>query len=264
MNSCPAKSPTPSKAGGSGERSRKGGRRIAWAIGIVTGLLLTAAAWRWIEAGIRLVLDRDSVLAWLSSFGAWAPVVFIGVSALQVILAPIPGQFIGVAGGYLFGVWEGLVYSLIGVSLGAWAAMGLGRRFGRPLVTRLAGESALARFDRFADRRGPLFFFLVFLLPFAPDDLAFYAIGLSPLPILPMLIMATIVRLPSAVVSALVGDNLASLPAELLILALIGVVAGGALIWKFQEPIETALMRWITRTASARGDRRDRDDPSGA
>lgn len=235
------------------------GRCITWSVLIVAGILLTAAAWPWIEAGFQLLLDRDRVLAWLGSFGPWAPVVFIGVSALQVVLAPIPGQFIGVAGGYLFGVWRGLLYSLIGTTLGAWAAMWLGRRFGRPLVTRLAGEPALARFDRFADRRGPLFFFLVFLLPFVPDDLAFYAIGLSPLPILPMLIMATVVRLPASVVSTLVGDNIARLPLELLILGLIGVVTVGVFIWKYQEQIEMALMTWIRRMASATSDRRDQD-----
>jgi uncharacterized membrane protein YdjX (TVP38/TMEM64 family) len=235
------------------------GRLIAWSVWIAAGILLTAAAWRWIEAGIQLLVDRDRVLAWLGSFGAWAPVVFVGVSALQVVLAPIPGQFIGVAGGYLFGVWRGLLYSLIGTALGAWAAMWLGRRFGRPLVTRLAGEPALARFDRFADRRGPLFFFLIFLLPFVPDDLACYAIGLSPLPILPMLIMAMVVRLPAAVVSALVGDNIAGMRPEALLLGLIGVATAGVLIWKYQEQIEMALMGWIRRMASAVGDGRDQD-----
>src|SRR3990172_2055217 len=234
-------------------------RRIAWSILIVAGTLPPAAAWRWIEAGVQLLLDRDRVLAWLGSFGAWAPVVFIGVSALQVVLAPIPGQFIGVAGGYLFGVWRGLFYSPIGSPPDAGAGMCGGRRCGRPLVTRLAGEPALARFDRFADRRGPLFFFLVFLLPFVPDDLAFYAIGLSPLPILPMLIMATVVRLPAAVTSALVGDNMARLPLELLILGLIGVVTAGFFILKYQQHIEMALMRWIRRMASATSDRRDQD-----
>ena len=236
-------------------------RRIAWGALLVAGFLLAAAAWRWIEAGLRLLLDRDSVLAWLSSFGVWAPIVFIGVSALQVVLAPIPGQFIGLAGGYLFGVWKGLLYSLIGTSLGAWVAMWLGRRFGRPLVTRLAGEPALARFDRFADRRGPLFFFLVFLLPFVPDDLAFYAIGLSPLPILPMLILATVVRLPAAVVSVLVGDNIARMSTELLVLGLIGVAAAGVFIWRYQEQIEMALMQWIKRIASVTGEGRDSDSP---
>ena len=139
--------------------------------------------------------------------------------------------------------------------------MWLGRRFGRPLVTRLAGEPALARFDRFADRRGPLFFFLVFLLPFVPDDLSFYAIGLSPLPILPMLILATVVRLPAAVVSVLVGDNIARMSTELLVLGLIGVAAAGVFIWRYQEQIEMALMQWIKRIASVTGEGLDSDSP---
>jgi hypothetical protein len=40
---------------------------------------------------------------------------------------------------------------------------------------------------------------------------------------------------------------------------LIGVVGAGVFIWKYQEQIETALMRWIRRMASATGDGRDQD-----
>ena len=88
------------------KRGRRTGR-LAW---LVAGILLAATAWPWIEASIQFLLDRHRVLAWLSSFGAWAPVVFVGVSAVQVVLAPIPGQFIGVAGGYLFGAGRGLLW----------------------------------------------------------------------------------------------------------------------------------------------------------
>jgi uncharacterized membrane protein YdjX (TVP38/TMEM64 family) len=228
-------------------------KRIGW-IGLATLCVLAViAAWPWIAWLAGVLLDRDRVLAWLSGFGAWAPLVFIALSFVQVVIAPIPGQFIGVAGGYLFGAAAGLLYGFIGATLGAWLAMWLGRRLGRPFVARLFGEATLARFDRFADRRGAVFFFLVFLLPFVPDDLACYAVGLSPLPILPMLIMASIVRLPAGIVSVLVGENVARLPPAILIAAVAGLTLIGALIWRYRERLESGLMRWIGELASATG-----------
>lgn len=234
-------------------------RRIGLWLALLAVAVLIILAWPWIEDAARLLLDRDRVLAWLSGFGVWAPLVFILASFVQVVIAPIPGQFIGVAGGYLFGVWAGLLYGLIGTTLGAGVNMWLGRRFGRPLVARLAGETALARFDQFADRRGPLFFFLVFLLPFLPDDLACYAVGLSTLPVLPMLIMATVVRLPAGIVSVLVGENIANVPPGWLIVGLIAIILIALSIWKNQERVEAVLMQWISRMSGAgrRGRRYD-------
>ncbi|HLF25805.1 MAG TPA: VTT domain-containing protein [Anaerolineae bacterium] len=217
---------------------------------LIIGAAASVAAWPWIEARVDVLLDRDRVLNWLSSFGAWAPLFFILLSFIQVVLAPIPGQFIGVAGGYLFGAWAGLLYGFVGATLGAGAAMWLGRRLGRPCLLRLFGEAALARFDRFADRRGPLFFFLVFLFPFVPDDLACYAIGLSRLPIVPMLIMASIVRLPSGVVSVLIGENVVRLSPELLAGLVVGVSVLALLIGRYQARIEARLMRWIARLSA--------------
>jgi len=53
-----------------------------------------------------------------------APVIFIGLQALQVVVvvAPIPGEVTGILGGYLFGEWLGFLYSTIGLTLGSVAA----------------------------------------------------------------------------------------------------------------------------------------------
>ena len=228
--------------------SRSG--RIGLVVLLVAGAGFAIVTWPSIEAFVGVLLDRDRVLAWLNSFGAWAPLAFIAFSFIQTVIAPIPGQFIGLASGYLFGAGAGLLYGFVGTTLGSWVAMGLGRRFGRPWVARLISESALSRFDRFSNRRGPWFFFLVFLFPFVPDDLACYAIGLGPLPILPMLAMASIVRLPVGAVTVLLGENAANLPAGMFVAALAGLVLLAVVFWKYQTPIEARLMRWIMRVTS--------------
>jgi len=224
-------------------------RRAVWiGLGLACAVMLVAA-WSWFESAYHVLTDRDRVLAWLRGFGAWAPLVFIVLSVLQVIIAPIPGQVIGVAGGYLFGVWAGWLYALIGTMLGSGVAMWLGRRLGRPLAARLVSEETLARFDRFSNRRGAVFFLLVFLLPFAPDDVACFAVGLSPLPLLPMWLMATIVRLPTGMMSVIIGDNIAGLPIGVLMAGVAALVLMVGLTWKYQDRIEGRLMRWITRMA---------------
>ncbi|MGH2594198.1 MAG: hypothetical protein ACRDGG_11870 [Anaerolineae bacterium] len=61
--------------------------------------------------------------------------------------------------------------------------------------------------------------------------------GLGPLPILPTLAMASIVRLPVSAVTVLLAENAVSLPAGLALLAVV--------FWKYQTPIDARSMRWI-------------------
>ncbi len=44
----------------------------------------------------------------MASWGWMAPLVFIGIQALQVIISPIPGEITGPVGGALFGTLWGL------------------------------------------------------------------------------------------------------------------------------------------------------------
>jgi len=225
-------------------------RRIGWAA-LIALIVMLIAAWLPVQRISEVLLERERVVAWLGGLGAWAPLVFIAITCVSVIIAPMPGQVIGVAGGYLFGMWAGLLYATIGTLLGSGAAMWIGRRFGRPVVTRLAGDAALARFDRFSHQRGALFFALVFLVPFLPDDVACYAVGLSSLPILPMLILSMVLRLPAGAASVLIGDNMTNLPPGVMVAGVIGLLVIGALVWRYQKPLEGALMRWITRVSGS-------------
>jgi uncharacterized membrane protein YdjX (TVP38/TMEM64 family) len=62
---------------------------------------------------IRLYSDKHFLKQTLRAWGILAPVIFIALQALQVIIAPIPGEITGILGGFLFGEWLGLFYSTI-------------------------------------------------------------------------------------------------------------------------------------------------------
>src|SRR3989442_2179338 len=92
---------------------------------------------------IRLYRDKkflkDTVRAW----GWMAPIVFIAIQALQVIISPIPGEITGPVGGALFGTWLGLFYSTIGLTAGPLFCFWVGRTWGEPLVRPWLSEHHL-------------------------------------------------------------------------------------------------------------------------
>ena len=220
---------------------------------VATLIALAAAVWRWGGPVLELFRDRAAMQAWITSFGAWAPLVTIALNAAQVVAAPIPGQVIGLANGYLFGAWLGTLYSLLGVMLGTAIVLVLTRKWGRPFVVKLVKGEQLGRLDRLVARRGALFFFLIFLLPFLPDDLTCFAIGLTDLRLRQMFVLIAIGRLPGLFVASWVGANAASLSLAQWIALIAGATATALAYVLWGKAIESALMGWIERMTDSHG-----------
>ncbi|AOW79438.1 hypothetical protein HTSR_0236 [Halodesulfurarchaeum formicicum] len=173
------------------------------------------------------MLDAQTVRETVESFGLLAPLVFILIQATQVVVAPIPGQVLALAGGYAFGPVLGTIYSLIGATIGSAVAFGLSRRFGRPAVKRLVHPLTLEMVDGFLEDHGRLAVFLVFLVPGLPDDALCFVCGLTPLPLSHLVVLSTIGRIPGYAMLSLAGGRLATnRPLEaILIIVLIAVLA---------------------------------------
>jgi len=226
--------------------------RIRTVLLAVLVIAIGGALWYWHEPLWTLFGDQERIREWVAGFGPWGPLVSIALNVAQVLLAPIPGQFVGLANGYLYSVWLGTLYSMVGLLLGTALAMALGRWFGRPLVERLVNPAKLAHWDRLASRQGPPFFFLVFLFPFVPDDVACFLIGLSPLAIPRMVVLAMLGRLPGVFVSCWMGIYAAELPWWAWI-----PLGGGAAgltwaFWHYQAQLEAAVVRLIQQLAGQR------------
>src|SRR5262245_66009106 len=103
--------------------------RYAWAIGLGLGaLLLACGAWLVLTDApsyhfvVRLFADRHYLKRFLREWGALAPMLFIALQALQVVISPIPGDATGFLGGYVFGEWSGVFFYSIGLSMGTIVA----------------------------------------------------------------------------------------------------------------------------------------------
>jgi len=216
-------------------------RRTIAVLGLVA--LAVAALLIWHKPLLSLFADTARIQEFVTRFGYWAPLATILLHVAQVLLAPIPGQVIDAANGYLFGAARGTFYSLVGVIIGSSLAMALARRYGRPWAEKLIKRETLERLDSYSQQRGTLFFFLIFLFPFLPDDVACFLAGLTPLPLPELVVLAAVGRLPGILAANLVGANAAALT-RIQIAFFTAILAAIALaFWRYQERVEAAMLK---------------------
>lgn len=168
-------------------------RTIGWLFVLAVALIGSAAL---VGRFLPWLTDPASLRAAFEAAGPYAPAVFVLVQAGQVIFAPIPGQALGFAGGYLFGATYGTAYSLLGATLGSYVVFRLSRRYGRQHVERAFDQGLVEQFDALVERRGLLALFVVFLVPGLPDDVVCFVAGLTDLRIRDMLVVSAAGRLP--------------------------------------------------------------------
>ena len=143
----------------------------------------------------RFFMNRERLVAWIHSLGAWGFAGFILLQVVQVVAAPIPGEATGVLGGYLYGPVVGVALSTVGLTFGSLLAFSISRFFGRPLTERFVDAKTMERFDYLLHHKGAFLVFLLFLIPGFPKDYLCYILGLGHLTTLEFLSIATTGRL---------------------------------------------------------------------
>jgi len=156
------------------------------------------------------IFDAAELRAWIAQFGIFAPLVFVLIQALQVVVAPIPGQVVALVAGYLFGPFWGTVYSLTGVLIGSAVAFSLAKRYGRSFVEDILHEDVVNRFDEFVERVGAPGLFAFVIIPGLPDDAICFLSGLTPLRLRTFIAVISVGRLPAYVITVYAGGELAS------------------------------------------------------
>jgi len=209
-----------------------------------------------------LFTSSERLRSWIAAAGLRAPLLFVGVQALQVVVFFIPGEIPQIAGGYLFGVWQGSLLSLAGITAGASFNFLLARLLGVPFVRALFAAAEVERVRRLAESgRARLTFFLLFLIPGIPKDILCYAAGLSALSLPAFLLFSTLGRLPGVLGSAVMGEAAAGrrwlLAGGLMLLAAVLFVAGFLL----RDRLQALLARLGRRRPARRAARRKRGRP---
>ena len=210
---------------------------VVW-LSLGAAALLAGLLWWASEPFAGLMSWADTGREWILGFGSLAPLAYIAVFVLQIVVAPLPGQLLGVMGGYLFGMVAGSVYSIIGLVIGAGLAMWLARRFGRPWLERYFAPTQLRVWERKLRTRSLFTWWLLFVVPV--PDLVFYVAGLSSVPLRRLLVALVLGRGLGLVFANVMGHWSAHLTPEWVLVKWTVISVAALIAYLYQRPL-----RWL-------------------
>ena len=151
----------------------------------VVGFLLTAA---FLIYGCHtgIFLHEDKLKAFLLPLGIMAPLVFMFIQAVQVVVPILPGAIGCVVGVAVFGGFQAFWYNYIGICIGSLLAFLIAQRVGRPALTLIASEKTYNRYIGWLEHNQKTFdklFTTAIFLPVAPDDFLCYLAGMTKMTI---------------------------------------------------------------------------------
>ena len=125
--------------------------------------------------------DETQMELFLNSCGIFAPLFFVFIQAVQVIIPILPGAVGCVYGVMFWGSLKGFIFNYIGICIGSIGAFLIARRFGQRLVIQMTGEKFYDKYSKYLEmeNRFEKIFALLIFLPVAPDDFLCYLAGIS-------------------------------------------------------------------------------------
>ena len=173
------------------------------------------------------------------SYGNFSILVFILMQIFQVVIFFIPGEFIQIAGGYIFGAFPGAVISLVGITLGSVIVYLISNSYGKPYVEKIMMKKKVKFFKKIltvGSKKNVVFIF--YLIPGIPKDALAYICGISNISFKEFIIYSTLGRIPAIVISSYFGQeiyaqdytSLITIGVTMSIVGALGIFKGNAII----------------------------------
>lgn len=148
---------------------------------ILVLLLVAVSLVVWHEMPPEL-FNPDWIEGFLKEAGWLAPLVYIFLRVIAIVVTVVPNAPLDIAGGMLFGPFWGTIYALIGSEAGAIACFFLARRLGREAITRLLHRE-ITLSNRIAQRQLAYIILIARLEPIFSFALVSYGAGLTRMPL---------------------------------------------------------------------------------
>ncbi len=208
----------------------------------LTVLLMTALVLYLGEPILVMMEDKEVFREWIHSFGPWGWLIFIALEILQVVISVIPAGPVNIAAGYSYGVWGGTLLCLVGDTLGSMIVFLLVKRLGMKVIHIFFKGKEFDKYSAILNRpKLKLFMFISFMIPNTPKDQFCYIAGLSDITAAEWLVIVSIGRIPSILVSTLMGNAAYRSDYRSVVLILVFSIIAGILAYIFYK-------RWNSKT----------------
>lgn len=128
-----------------------------------------------------LFSSEENLKNFLNSCGVFAPIFFVFLQIVQVIIPLIPGGISTGVGVIIFGPLWGFVYNYIGIVIGSIIVFFIARKYGMPLIKKMFKKELIDKYIGWLNK-GKKFeklFATAIFMPVAPDDFLCYLAGVT-------------------------------------------------------------------------------------
>jgi uncharacterized membrane protein YdjX (TVP38/TMEM64 family) len=146
-------------------------------IALIAAILISLFVW-----DLSSFFRPDNIQSRLESAGVFAPLLYILVMALAVVISPIPSLPLDIAAGAFFGTFMGTVYSVIGALIGAVISFAIARFLGREFIEKFLGGH-VNFCPTCSDKVLTKIVFISRLIPVVSFDIVSYGAGLTKMSI---------------------------------------------------------------------------------
>ena len=173
---------------------------------VLLTLLASVGALTWLFSRV----EPAGIQQFVAGFGPWAPAAYMALFALLPAVF-FPVAVLALAGGLLFGLWAGSIYTFLGAMINCTVMFFLARTIGyqkvKALVEAKLSEKWQHRLNAAAGREGFLLLVILRLIPAVPYNLINYAFGLTRMGYPAYLIGSAIGIIPGTLVFINIGDK---------------------------------------------------------
>lgn len=157
-----------------------------------------------------LMKNTDNIEAlrdYILSFDAIAVPAFVFFQMLQVAVIVMPDA-LSVAGGYIWDIWRGFLFSWLGIMAGTIVVFYISRYLGFEFVSRYIKPEKMQKMTAgINSTRGFVGLLIICLFPFTPKDLLVHIAGLTPIKPLKFFIIYGISRIPATFFWSYLGSG---------------------------------------------------------
>lgn len=193
----------------------------------------------------KLDLSPNKIKEELLAFGVFAPLILITIQFILAIISILPSPLFSIAGGYLFGPFYGILYSLVGMMLGSVVVFAIAKKLGRPFVEKFVDKRELQHFDLFFKKKGALVLIFADYMSIFPRDTVSLCAGLTKIKKLHFILISLIGFLPGLIILNYFGSQLSKNIIDFKIILIAAIIIVSSILYIFRHKIKGLIVKEI-------------------
>lgn len=129
----------------------------------------------------EIFTSEEKMKIFLEKGGVFAPIIFVIIQIVQVVIPLIPGGISQGVGVLVFGPLWGFVYNYVGIVIGSIIVFFIARKYGMKLIKKMFKKELIDKYINWLDKgkKFEKFFALAIFFPITPDDFLCYLAGVT-------------------------------------------------------------------------------------